>query len=110
LPGRQIDLGSRQVTVNRAKALVSVNGRRHEHLVWQWYRIAGRDLTNRYEGKAWEAVARIYPRRADGAWIAVTTELGSDETETAERRLASFAQTMAPQIGNAIDAALGRTD
>jgi EpsI family protein len=109
LSGRQVRLSSQQVTVNRAKVIVSAKGRRHEHLVWQWYRIAGRNLTNRYEGKAWEALARIYPRRADGAWIAITTPLDTGDIESAENRLALFAETMAPQIGSAIDTTLSQT-
>ena len=110
LPGSRAVLGDQQVTINRARAIVSVQGRQQEHLVWQWYRIAGRDLTNRYEGKAWEALARIYPGRADGAWIAITTPLEGGDIAAAEERLARFARTMTPQIGAAIDTALGRAD
>lgn len=105
---RRVSLGGAEVSVNRSKAIVRVDGVPQEHLVWQWYRVAGRSLTNRYEGKAWEAIARIYPGRADGAWIAVATPLGAEGLPAAEARLADFANGAAPRIDHAIDAVLGR--
>ena len=99
-----------QFTVNRSRVIVPIDGRPQEHLVWQWYRLAGRDLTNRYEGKAWEALARIYPGRSDGAWIAITTPLENEDTAAAEERLARFVSSMAPVIGKSIDRALGLAD
>lgn len=89
---------------NRTKVTVQAGNTLHQHLVWQWYRVAGRSLTNRYEGKAWEAVARIWPGRADGAWIALSTPLEAQDTEAAEKRLADFARALMPQVDNAIDA------
>ena len=99
-----------QFTVNRSRVIVPIDGRPQEYLVWQWYRVAGRDLSNRYEGKAWEALARIYPGRADGAWIAITTPLENQDSAAAEERLARFASSMAPGIGKSIDRALGLAD
>ncbi len=107
LGSRNAVLGDQQVSVNRTRAIVSVDGVQHEHLVWQWYRVAGHNLTNRYIGKAREALARIYPGRTDGAWIAITTPLGDGNVEVAEERLARFALAMAPHIDTAIDSALG---
>jgi exosortase A len=114
---RQNRLGTAEVvtadsrfTVNRSKVIVPVDGRPQEYLVWQWYRLAGRDLTNRYEGKAWEALARIYPGRADGAWIAIATALEDADSAAAEERLARFASSTAPGIGKSIDRALGLAD
>jgi EpsI family protein len=104
---RSVSLGDAEVRVNRSKVIVTVDGVPQEHLVWQWYRVAGRSLTNRYEGKAWEAIARIYPGRADGAWIAVTTPLGAEGVPVAESRLVDFASAAAPGIDHAIDAVLG---
>ena len=106
----EVMTGESQFTVNRSRVIVSVDGRPQEHLVWQWYRVAGRDLTNRYEGKAWEALARIYPGRGDGAWIAITTPLENEDTAAAEERLARFASGIAPGIGKSIDRALGLAD
>ena len=105
-----VDMGDRQVTVNRNRAIVKQGAMATEHLVWQWYRVAGRSLTNRYEGKAWEALARLYPGRADGAWIAITTPLDERAEDEAAKRLAAFAHSMAPQIDRAIDTSLGITE
>ncbi len=110
LGAREVSLGDEDARVNRGKAIVAVNGVRQEHLVWQWYRVAGRSLTNRYEGKAWEALARLYPGRADGAWIALTTPLKGDAVQQADERLADFARSIAPRVNEAIDAALGLND
>ena len=102
-----VSLGDDEVAVNRSRVVISNDGVLHEHLVWQWYRVAGRSLTNRYEGKAWEALARFWPGRADGAWVAITTPLGSEGIEAAERRLAGFARSMVPRVDDAVDAVLG---
>ena len=107
---RTVDVGDRQIPVKVSKAIIPVDGQRREYLVWQWYRLAGRNLINAYEGKAWEAIARIYPGRADGAWIAVATPLSLQAEEDAEKRLASFAATIFPGVELAIDTALGYVD
>ena len=107
LGSAMVSLGDEGGTVNRARVVVSKDGVLHEHLVWQWYRVAGRSLTNRYEGKAWEALARLWPGRADGAWVAVTTPLGGEGIEAAEQRLSGFARSMVPRVDDAIDTVLG---
>ena len=107
LGSRDVTLGESQVTIKQAKVLVTVDGSRHEHLMWQWYRVAGRNLSNRYAGKAWEALSRIYPGRADGAWVAITTPIEGEKLQSAEERLASFARSMTPQLDAAADAVLG---
>lgn len=107
LGAQPVALGAQQVVVNRTKAIVMSDGVQHEHLVWQWFRVAGRSLTNRYEGKAWEAIARIYPGRTDGAWIAITTPLDNQHPRAAEQRLADFARKMPPLVDRAIDKVLG---
>ncbi|MDJ0741441.1 MAG: exosortase A [Gammaproteobacteria bacterium] len=105
-----VTLGAETVTVNRARAMLRIDGRNVEHRVWQWYRVAGHSLTNRYLGKAREALARIYPGRTDGAWIVITTPSGPLEDEAAERRLAAFASEMVPKLDAAIDRSVGTTD
>ncbi|MGB5777029.1 MAG: exosortase C-terminal domain/associated protein EpsI, partial [Sedimenticolaceae bacterium] len=107
LGSRDVALDESQVTIKQARVLVTVDGSRHEHLMWQWYRVAGRNLSNRYAGKAWEALSRIYPGRADGAWVAITTPIEGEKIQSAEERLASFARAMAPQLDLAVDAVLG---
>ena len=91
----------------QARAIVEVGNDRHEHLVWQWYRVAGHSLINRYEGKAREAIARLYPGRSDGAWIAVTTPFDQDDVEVSRQRLAAFVKEMAPVVNYAIESSLG---
>lgn len=107
---QSVELDGNQISIRQYKVLVRNNGIDHEHLVWQWYRIAGHSLSNRYEGKAWEALSRIYPGRTDGAWIAITTPLTAEDQGAAERRLMSFAGTVVPQVYRAMDSSVGLTD
>jgi len=110
LGSRTVKAGDGQFPVNSSRVIVSVDEVGQRHLVWQWYRVAGRSLTNRYEGKAWEAVSRIYPGRTDGAWIAISTPLGDQDEDAAQERLSRFARSMAAPIGNGIDTVLGLVD
>jgi exosortase A len=104
-----VSLGQVEVRVNRQRAIIPTAGSGStEHLVWQWYHVAGRSLTNRYVGKGWEAISRLYPGRADGAWIAVSTPLEDIDTEASEQRLADFAEVVAPLLKQEIDRLLGR--
>lgn len=93
-----------------SKAIIRVAGENREYLVGQWYRVAGRSLINRYEGKAWEALARLYPGRSDGAWIAVATPIEGEDRQSAERQLADFVSNMATAVDERIDRALGIVD
>ena len=104
---RLVASGDETFAVNLTRATVWVNGREQEYLVWQWYRVAGHNLINRYQGKAWEAISRIYPGRADGAWIALAVPLTDDDKVGTENLLADFATHLIPEINNAIDNALG---
>jgi EpsI family protein len=108
---KRIDLGNKdEVQANRSRVVIEVGGTTQEHLVWQWYRVAGRSLTNRYEGKAWEALARIYPGRSDGVWWAVTTPIDGPDLTAAEERLAEFVQVAVPAVNADVDEALGISD
>ena len=62
------------------------------------------------EGKAWEALSRIYPGRADGAWIAISTPYDSLSPQAADEALTAFAKSFAPHIDQAIDRAVGLAD
>lgn len=106
----EADLGDSSVRVNRGRLLIEIDGRMQEHQVWQWYRVAGHSLVNRYQGKALEALARIYPGRADGAWIALSTPYDPLRPEASDAVLASFAQAMGPAIDQAIDRAVGQSE
>ena len=106
--GREtVSLGADSVDANRLRAIIPVEGGAREHLVWQWYRVAGHSVTNRYAGKAWEAIARIYPGRADGAWIAVATPAGELDVTEAGKRLADFTAALGPEIAAEIDRFIG---
>lgn len=107
LERQPLDLGVTTVDANRQRAIVPVAGRPSEHLVFQWYRVAGHSVTNRYVGKAWEALSRLYPGRADGAWIAISTPLENAEQAQAQTRLEDFAKTIGPIIDIQIDDVVG---
>jgi EpsI family protein len=87
---------------------ISESNQHHTHVVSQWYQIADRAFVNRYRGKAYEAVARIYPGRSDGAWIAVTipVEDPADVSE-AQASMTEFVSEFAPMLERAIDKSLG---
>ena len=111
---KETGLGSRTIRatggefpIRLSRAIVAVDGANREYLVGQWYRVAGRSLTNRYEGKAWEALARLYPGRSDGAWIAAATLIEDQDRQSAEQRLVDFVTDMAPGVDARIDGALG---
>lgn len=103
-------VGGSSVAVNASRDILKVGDGGQEYLVWQWYRVAGLHLTNRYLGKAWEAIARIYPGRADGAWIAIATPFDALDEQASARRLGDFAAAMGDQIDAAVDSALGTDD
>lgn len=107
LGGREASLGDAAVRVNTGKATLDIGGAAREYLVWQWYRVAGFNLSNRYVGKAREAIARIYPGRADGAWIAISTPFEPQQPGLAEQRLESFARQISPALDTAIDRTVG---
>jgi len=103
-----VSLGPVNVPVNRQRAIIPTAGSgTTEHLVWQWYHVAGRSLTNRYVGKGWEAISRLYPGRADGAWMAVSTPIQDIDSQASEERLADFAEVIAPAVKQEIDRLLG---
>ena len=105
------ELGGQKATVRKQELRTVINGNETTHLVWQWYRIAGRSLANPYLGKAWEALARVYRGRTDGAWIAITTPvIGSEPVAATEERLADFARVVIPEVDRAIDTSLGLSD
>lgn len=74
-------------------------------LVWQWFRVAGKELTGRYQAKVVEAFARIAGDRSDGQWITVATPLGEGEAE-ARRVLEDFLAANYPDMREAFDRVL----
>jgi len=71
-------------------------------LVWDWYRIAGRDLSNRYLAKALLARDKLLGRGDDSAAIVLAAPYDA-RPELAAETLRLFMRDMLP----AIDAALG---
>lgn len=104
---QEVALGDERITVRRYRAVIETPAGVGEHLVWQWYRIAGTSLSNRYLGKLYEAAARFWPGRTDGAWIALTTPYDEQHAPAAEETLAQFANAIAPRIDAAIDRTVG---
>jgi EpsI family protein len=107
---RTVKAAGGEFPIRLSKAIIGVAGKNREYLVGRWYRVAGRSLVNRYEGKAWEALARLYPGRGDGAWIAVATPIEGEDRQSAERHLVDFATHISPAIDERIDRALGILD
>lgn len=72
-------------------------------LIWDWYRISGRDLTNPYLGKLLLARDRLLARGDDSAAVIIATPY-VDKEEPAIATLREFVHDMLPSI----DAALAR--
>jgi EpsI family protein len=70
-------------------------------LVWDWSRIAGRDLTNPYLAKVLFARDRLLDRGDEAAAIILATPY-EEQTAAAEDTLRSFARAMAPSIDAAL--------
>ena len=74
-------------------------------LVWDWFRISGRDLTNPYLAKLLLARDKLLDRGDDGAAIIVATPY-DERTDGAAETLREFVREMTPSI----DAALARVE
>jgi EpsI family protein len=107
---RLVQLGDEVFEVVQEKAVVYRDGLDREFLVQRWYRVAGHSLSNRYEGKAREAIARIWPGRADGAWLAISTPLEVGRPDVSEQVLKDFAEQVMPSVYRKMDTMLGWND
>jgi EpsI family protein len=110
-PSRVV-MPSGQFPVKQSAVTLNLEGDFQQHLVWQWFRVAGHSVSNRYLGKVYEALARIYPGRADGIWIAVSTPF-NDETAKVDADamvLSSFTSVAVPMLYEAVDQSLGLGD
>jgi exosortase A len=96
---RMEDLGQGQVVIRQTR-LRSAGQRL---LIWDWFRISGRDLSNPYLAKLILARDRLLGRGDDGAAIILATPYSGD-AQHAEKTLREFAAEMLPSI----DAALAR--
>lgn len=70
-------------------------------LVWDWYRVAGRDLANPYLAKALLARERLLQRHDDSAAIILAAPYAV-RPEEAQRILREFAADMLPSIESAL--------
>lgn len=66
-------------------------------LVWDWFRIAGRDLTSPYVAKILFARDKLLDRGDEGFAIILSTPY-EERTDAAERILRSFARDMLPSV------------
>jgi exosortase A len=102
---RSEDLPQGRVELRQTR-LVSAAGRL---LVWDWYRIAGRHLSNPYVAKALLARDKLLRRGDDSAAIALAAPYDASP-EAAAETLHAFLRDMLPAIDTALAAALsGRT-
>jgi EpsI family protein len=102
ITSRRIELATGAITVSQSR-LASRSGERL--LVWNWYRIGGRQTSNRYVAKFLEAGQRLFGGRRDGALIAVATPTGETEGDAPEI-LEAFISAMLPAIEAEIDRSL----
>jgi EpsI family protein len=96
---RMEDLGQGPVAIRQTR--LRSTGQRL--LIWDWFRISGRDLRNPYLAKLILARDRLLGRGDDGAAIILATAYSGD-AQHAEETLREFAAEMRPSI----DAALAR--
>lgn len=72
-------------------------------LVWNWYRIAGVEHSNRILSKLYEIRSRLLQSRSDGAWIAIGTPLQGENIEAAQRHLDTFVKEVYPTLARSMD-------
>ena len=81
------------------RVIISPTGR--QRLVWYWYRVGGRQTTNRYSAKALQVLGMLTGRtRASVTAVAVDIETGKDD---AQRLLREFVSAMRRPIARVMD-------
>jgi exosortase A len=104
LPPVSPDIAGGPGQVNQFSLTRRANGYQTEKLlVWQWHRIAGKEIAGRYASKIHEIQARLLEGRSDGAWIAIATPMTGEDTGTAQARLSAFLEDMYPAIERSMD-------
>ena len=76
-------------------------GRGAKQLVWYWYRVAGRQTTNRYEAKALQVLGLV-TGRPQASVVAVATDTG-DDAGPARRVLGEFLAAMRAPLASLAD-------
>ena len=95
--GRQEDLGKGPVEIRQTR-LRSVGQRL---LIWDWFRISGRDLNNPYVGKLLLARNRLLGHGDDAAAVILASPY-DERAEVAEESLRQFVSEMLPSIDTAL--------
>jgi exosortase A len=95
--GRLEDLGKGPVAIRQTQ-LRSAGQRL---LIWDWFRISGRDLSNPYVGKLLLAGNRLLGRGDDAVAIIITTPY-DERTDVAQESLRQFVRGMVPSIDSAL--------
>jgi len=104
LPLITLDIPGSPAKVNQFSLTRLANSYQLEKLlVWQWHRIAGKDIPGRYASKFHEIRARLTEGRSDGAWIAIATPMSGQDISAAQARLAAFLEDMYPGIVRSMD-------
>jgi len=91
------DFGSGPLAVRQTR-LRSIGQRL---LVWDWFRVSGRDLTNPYLAKVLLARDKLLGRGDDGAAIIIAAPY-DEQTDAAAETLRQFAREMKPSIDAAL--------
>ena len=87
--------GSQPLQVNRSE----IQWGEQKQLVYYWFRMHGRNITNEYQLKWFEFWDALMLKRTDAALIRVITPLRQGENiEDADSRLINFMKTMNPNI------------
>ena len=93
----EVQTGSQPLQVNRAEIQLG----EHKQLVYYWFRMHGRNVTNEYLLKWYVFWDALKLNRTDAALIRVITPLRPGENiEDAESRLINFVKTMNPDISS----------
>jgi exosortase A len=100
------DVGDRQVKEASGPGTFEVRetqlrGANERLLIWDWFRIAGHNLTNPYAAKALLAWQKLTGRGDDGTAIILAT-VYSDAARPPRTTLAEFARDMLPSIDAAL--------
>lgn len=94
---RAEDLGGGEVQIRQTR----LRSPEQRLLVWDWFRIAGRDLSNPYLGKLYLARDRLLARGDDAGAIIVATPY-DELAEPAQETLRLFTREMRPSIEAAL--------
>ena len=97
---RTEDLGNGPVDMRETR----LRSARQRLLVWDWYRVAGSDLSNPYVAKLLLARDKLLYRGDDAAVIMLATPY-EIRTQAAEEALREFARAMLPSINAALEGA-----